>query len=164
MSRGPLLFAFLVAVGCAQMLFDVLGLPQAKAVAAATQVSPAMKVFTAHQRYETFAAAFHVGWRMRDGTWREHAIGPREYASMQGPYNRRNVYGAAFAYGPLLAADPRTQAMHRSVLRHAFCGPRNVRAELGVPVRARVVRVRVEPLVVPQRNDLPLQWEIDCAA
>src|SRR5262245_53641804 len=115
--RAKLSFAFLVGLGCLQMASDVLGLPKLKGLAAATQVSPAMKVFTAHESYETHAAFFSVQWRDATGL---HALAltPAVYKAVQGPYNRRNVYGAALAYGPLLRKNPATRAMQESVMNY----------------------------------------------
>src|SRR5262245_35466813 len=60
--RETAVFAFLVTIGTLQMAADVLAMPGLKAIAAATQVSPAMRVFTAHQGYETHAARFRLSW------------------------------------------------------------------------------------------------------
>lgn len=49
------------------MLGGMLGAPPLKALAAATQIAPAMKVFTAHQSYETQAARFTMRWQDHAG-------------------------------------------------------------------------------------------------
>ena len=54
------LAALLTLIGCGQMLADVLQLPRLKAAMQLMQVSPAMKVFTAHRGYETYAARFYI--------------------------------------------------------------------------------------------------------
>jgi hypothetical protein len=159
--RSKLTFAFLVGLGCMQMAADVLGLPKLKAVAAATQVSPAMKVFTAHEGYETHAARFTLLWRDSSGP-HQLEITPEIYKAVKGPYNRRNVYGAALAYGPLLRKRIQTQRMQESVMRYGLCKGGPLREELGVPADATHLSVRVTPVRPPARTDLELEWEVGC--
>jgi hypothetical protein len=149
-------FVFLVGLGSLQMAADVLGMPKLKAAAATTQVAPAMKVFTAHQGYETHAARFSLHWRDANGSATTLHLTPGSYAKVAGPYNRRNVYGAAFAYGPLLRADPVTRPMHESVMRYALCTPGVLREELGIP-RDVVITARVTPVRPTHRNGLELE-------
>jgi hypothetical protein len=155
-------FCFLVGLGSLQMVGDVLGLPQLKGFAAATQVSPAMKVFTAHQGYETHAARFSLHWKDEAGLAHVLSLNPETYSRVAGPYNRRNVYGAALAYGPILRADPRTRPMHESVMRYAFCSPGKLRGELGIPPQARDLRVVLVPTRDDARRDLEYEWRVDC--
>ncbi|MGH8188349.1 MAG: hypothetical protein ACREUC_17455 [Steroidobacteraceae bacterium] len=154
-------FVFLVALGSLQMAAEVLGMPKLKAVAATAQVAPAMKVFTAHQGYETHAARFSLHWRDARGQETTLQLTPETYAKVGGPYNRRNVYGAAFAYGPLLRVDPLTRPMHDSVMRYALCKPGVLREELDIP-RDVVLTARVTPVRPPPRDDLELEWEVSC--
>jgi hypothetical protein len=161
-ARSILAFVFLIGLGCLQMIADVAGMPRLKALAAATQVSPAMKVFTAHDRYETHAAKFLLTWNDPTGATHELALTPAVYRNVRGPYNRRNVYGAALAYGPLLRASPHTRRMQESVMNYAFCAPGALLGELGIPIDARNVRAQVIALRPPQRTDLVTQWEVTC--
>jgi hypothetical protein len=160
--RARLTWGFLVALGSLQIAADALGMPRVKAVAAALQVSPAMKVFTAHDGYETHAAHFSLSWRDADDAPHVLWLDPVSYSHVRGPYNRRNVYGAAFAYGPLLRADPRLRAMQESVMRYGLCEPGTLRAELGIPRDARQLIARVMPLRDPARDDLEFSWQVRC--
>jgi hypothetical protein len=162
-ARERFVFALLVALGSAQMVADVSGWPGLKVAAAATQVSPAMRVFTAHAGFETYASRFRIEWRDATHGVRSIELDPATYARVRGPYNRRNVYGAALAYGPLLAADPRTAAMHASVMHYAFCKPGTMRDELSIPHGAAVA-IEVVPRRPDARLDLPTRWEVDCGA
>lgn len=163
-KRAILVFGFLVGVGSLQIVAEMLTLPKVKALAAATQVSPAMKVFTAHQGYETHAARFALSWRDAKGSVHELQLDPKTYASVRGPYNRRNVYGAALAYGPLLRSDANLRPMQDSVMRYAFCDPGIMRAELGVPSDAVNLQVHITPVRELARHDLELSWEVRCHA
>lgn len=161
-TRDRLAWAFLVTLGSLQIAADAFGLARVKALAAALQVSPAMQVFTAHAGYETHAARFSLSWLDPSGTAYVLALDPSTYARVAGPYNRRNVYGAAFAYGPLLRADPRLRGMQESVMRYALCDPGSLRAELGIPVDALYLTAHVEPVRPVKRTDLEFSWLVDC--
>jgi len=161
-ARQMLAFTFLLSLGSMQMIADLLALPRLKGLALATQVAPAMKVFTAHQGFETHAARFALHWRDAAGTRHMIELSPATYRRVKGPYNRRNVYGAALAYGPLLRADPRTQPLHASVMRYAFCAPGVLRVELGIPSDASDLGIVVQPTRLDARTDLEMQWAVHC--
>ena len=160
--KPALVLGFLISLGSLQMIGDVLGLPRLKGFAAAIQVSPAMKVFTAHQGYETHAARFTLHWEDAAGIPQTLALNPDTYARVAGPYNRRNIYGAALAYGPILRSDPRTRAMQESVMRYAFCTPGSLGVELGIPPDVQNLRMEVLPTRSDARRDLELAWGVDC--
>lgn len=161
-ARNALVFGFLVGLGSLQIAADALGMPRLKSFAAALQVSPAMKVFTAHDGYETHAARFALRWKDGSGAAHELMLDPHSYANVGGPYNRRNVYGAAFAYGPLLRSDARLAPMQASVMRYALCSPGSLRGALGIPPDATDLMAHVMPVRATPRTDLELSWEVDC--
>ena len=129
MSRAAL---FLLIVGLLQMTGDLLRLPALKAVAAATGASPAPKVFSSVQGLETFSSTFYLEWRDRDGVAHTVELTPELYSLVRGPYNRRNVFGAALAYAPILSADPRTKPMYEAVVQYALCARAPLLRELGI--------------------------------
>jgi len=160
----PLFLGLLFALALGQMAADVAGWTGVRAVFSATCAAPAPKVFSAVRGLETYSTRFRVEWREHDGTHGSLAIDPAAGALLDGPYNRRNVYGAALAYGPVLAADVRTRPMLEGVLRRALCGERALLREMGIdPARvAGGVRVLYEPLRVGALGDLPLVLEAPC--
>jgi hypothetical protein len=152
--------AFLLAVlGLSRMLADLAGMPALAAVAGATSAAPAPKVFSSQRGLETYSSRFFIEWSTATG---EHAVEltPELGARLVGPYNRRNVYGAALAYGPLLASDPRTAPLFHSVQRAALCGDAPLLAELGIATPGRVgpVRIRVVPLARLANTGSDLDW------
>ena len=161
-TRSVIVFGVLVALGSLQIAADALGMSWLKGLAAATQVAPAMKVFTAHQGYETHAAQFALSWRDRGGKRHTLMLDPETYAKLDGPYNRRNVYGAAFAYGPLLRNDPKLRPMQESVMQYALCKPGHLRSDFGIPADATGLTAHVIPMRPMTRTDLELTWEIHC--
>jgi hypothetical protein len=157
---------FLLAIGLLQMTGDLVqqfvSEPVGKAVkgiGAATAASPAPKVFSAVRGLETYSTRFFLEWEEADGSSHSMELTPEVYARLRGPYNRRNVYGAALAYGPVLPTELRDP-----VLRYAVCGDAPLLRELGIdPSRRRgPVRVRLEPLPGTDLGDLPPILEAPC--
>lgn len=162
MKRGAA--AGLLALGLAQMAGDRLGIDALKALAAATGASPAPKVFSAVRGLETYSTRFSLEWTDRNGAQRVLELTPEVYARLRGPYNRRNVFGAVLAYGPILATDARTRGMYDSVAHYALCGDAPILRELGVDPEtvAGGVSVRLRPRDGSSTGDLPLLLEPRC--
>lgn len=161
----------LLTIGLLQMFGELLsltGLKDAGAIisgfAAATCASPAPKVFSAVRGLETYSTRFFLEWNDRNGKSQSVELTPHVYSRLSGPYNRRNVYGAALAYGPVLATNPKTRPMFESVINYALCGRAVLLGELGIDMGHRVgpVRVRYEPLPDSQMNNLPRLLEPTC--
>src|SRR5215467_9112261 len=104
----------LLAIGLLQMAGDVFHLPALKGIGAATTASPAPRVFSSVRGLETYSTHFFLEWTDRDNWENSLQLTPELYAQLRGPYNRRNVYGAVLAYGPVLQADPRTRTLFES--------------------------------------------------
>jgi hypothetical protein len=139
--------AVLVAIGCLQMIGDLSGQPALRAIGAALQASPAPKVFTAQNGFETYSSKFYIDWQDRAGVRHSLELTPGVYRGVQGPYNRRNAYGAAISYAPVLASNPRTKPMMEEIAHFGFCNGAPLLAELHIP-RDDVVyplHVRLEP-------------------
>ena len=125
-----LLLATLGLIGTIKPLFDQMGHQKLSALASMTQVSPAMKVFTAHDGYETFANKFSITIDRVDGSREQLTMSPELYQRLDGPYNRRNAYGATIAYGPLLSTNPSTRSMFEQVAAYSICKPGTLIAEV----------------------------------
>src|SRR5438270_9821355 len=97
----------LLALGLLQMAGDVLRIPAIKGLGAATAAAPAPKVFSAVRGLETYSTRFFLEWSGADGEAHSLELTPEVYSRLRGPYNRRNVYGAALAYGPVLPEELR---------------------------------------------------------
>lgn len=162
-SRGAI---FLGVVGLAQLTGDLTGLAALKGIGAATCASPAPKVFSAVKGLETYSTTFFLEWIGRDGQAHSLKLTPELNARFRGPYNRRNIFGAVLAYGPVLVSDPRTRPMFDSVARYALCGDAPVLRELGIDPAgiAGRIRVRLEPREGSDTGSLPLVLEAPCDA
>jgi len=144
----------LTLLGLAQMTGDVLHLTPLKAIAAATAASPAPKVFSAVRGLETYSTRFFI-------TWPGHRIEmtPAVYSRMRGPYNRRNVYGAALAYAPVLPPELRDP-----VMRRALCNGAPLLREIGVDPHAirGTPAVVLEPLPGTSLEGVQTRFEAPC--
>jgi hypothetical protein len=154
----------LLAIGLMQMAGDLSGIPALKGIGAATGASPAPKVFTVVRGMEAYSTRFHLEWTDRGGVGYTRQLTPELYARLAGPYNRRNVYGAVLAAGPVLATDERLAAMYRGVSRYALCGRAPLLREIGIDPAdvAGAVRVRYEPIGGATMGDLPRVLEVNC--
>jgi hypothetical protein len=113
---------------------------------------------------ETFSTRFDLEWHDRMGQPHTLTLTPEIYSRIRGPYNRRNVYGTALAFGPVLAADDRTQALLRAVMSYSLGDDAPLLRELGVdPAEiSGPVRVRYEPRSGAKLDDdLPRVLEAD---
>lgn len=137
----------LIFLGTIKVIADICGWPTISAVAAVTQTAPAMKVFTAHNGYETFSSIYTLSLIDADDKHHVFTLTPEIYDGLKGPYNRRNVYGAAIAYGPILSSSTHTSAMWQSVARSAFCEHASIIHELGVNVtEVKTVVMQYQPM------------------
>lgn len=154
----------LVFLGLLQMAGDLAQLPPLKAIAAATGASPAPKVFSAVKGLETYSTRFFVEWRAPSGEFRALELTPAIYSRLAGPYNRRNVFGAVLAYGPVLSTDPHSKPLFDAVARYALCGNAPLLRELGIApneVEGRV-RIRLQPRPGTDMGALPTSLEAPC--
>ncbi len=156
--------SLLLALGGAKMAGDLLDVPSLSGVAAATAASPSPKVFTTVEGLETFSTGFHVAWRDPGGAPHTLVIDRSVYSRLRGPYNRRNVWGAVLAYGPVLSTNPKTQEMFRSVVTFGLCGDAPLLAELGLdPSSMREVAIHYTPRA-GSAPTLPMVLRADCEA
>ena len=153
---------FLLVIGLLQMTGDLLGVAALRGIGAATAASPAPKVFSAVEGLETYSSTFFLECS-GSSSWVAR-LTPEIYARLRGPYNRRNVYGAVLAYGPVLVSNPSTLPIFLAVSRYALCGKSPLLDELNVqvPQTCGTLRVRVVPREGSTTGDLPLVLEPLC--
>lgn len=149
MKTRNIMAIVLLVVGMTQMVGYVIGVRALRGVGLASGVSPFPKVFCAADGYEAFAATFYVEGESLDGELWSRKVDPAWYSQMRGPYNRRNVYGAALAFAPRLPEELRD-----AILCEALKPGSALRRELGVPVNLADVRVRI----VPRDGEIEGPW------
>lgn len=118
----------LLALALVQMIGDVLGWRPLVGLGAAWGASPRPKVFSDVAGLETFSSRFTLVWRDEGGATERLEITPQVYSRLAGPYNRRNVYGAALSYGPRLPDE-----LWQPVYCYGLAADGPLRRELGLP-------------------------------
>jgi len=128
MKLRNILAVVLLIVGSSQMIGYLTGLKPLRGVGLASGVSPFPKVFCEADGYEAFAASFRLEGQRADGTLWVREFDPEWYSQLSGPYNRRNVYGAALAFAPRLP-----EKLRDHLLDEALSPTSRMRSELNIP-------------------------------
>lgn len=133
----------LLGLGLLSALGFAAGSDTLRALGAMTAASPLPFVFSSFRGVETFAADFEIELTRPNGERVRHRITPELYAKLDGPYNRRNTYGAVLSYGPALDAA-HERVLVDSVLRYGLCGRGPLAQRFGEvePVQRISVEVR----------------------
>lgn len=161
--KHTLLAGLLCFLAIIKVLSDVLGFESLSAVAAVTNVAPAMKVFTAHKGYETYSSTFQLTSKHIDGQVVSTQLNPENYSGLRGPYNRRNVYGALIAYGPILFSNPKTKEMWNAMSFRSFCGETSVLSELGFTNQSGIQNVIIDYVgQIKSEDKYPTQLRVAC--
>lgn len=132
------LYVLVVAAGLMQIAGYLTRNSSIKGLGAAIASSPLPIVFTEVKGVETFASEFHIEYTGADGSRKSLLVTPEMYSRLQGPYNRRNIYGAAISYGPVLP-----EALWGSVLEYGICRKTLIK-ELGIPETASDITIRIK--------------------
>ncbi len=162
MTKERVLAALLLLLGSLSMIGNAVGSDLLKGLGAMTCASPAPKVFSAVKGLETYSTKFRIEWIDHEGAPHSVLLTPELYARLRGPYNRRNVYGAVLAFGPVLVTDPRTRPMWESIMRYAACDERPLLRELGIDPSKIGGRLQVVLEPIHDIGDLPRQLEAPC--
>lgn len=117
----------LLLLGSIQMLGVAVDSRALRGLGAALAMAPNPKVFSDVDGLETFASEFRLSFRDAAGAPRSLVITPEVYGRIRGPYNRRNVYGAALSYAPRMP-----EALWTSVYCYGLRADGPLRRELGL--------------------------------
>lgn len=117
----------------------IANVPALRGLGAATVIAPFPKVFSDVDGFETFAADFVLQGMDGAGVAFSREITPEFYSQLKGPYNRRNVYGAALSYAPRLP-EPLWQA----VWCYGLGGSGPLRTEFALPPGARDLTIKIK--------------------
>jgi hypothetical protein len=130
----------LLCVGSLQMIGYAIGSRALRGIGLASGIAPFPKVFCDVDGYEAFAASYVVGGVQQDGRLWSRQLDPQWYAELEGPYNRRNVYGATLAFAPRLPSDLRNE-----LLGHALAPESTLRRELSIPATIKNLKLTITP-------------------
>ena len=110
------LYIVIVLIGFLHIIGYLSGVKVIRSIGAITAASPLPIVFTEVKGIETFASDFYLTWTNEDNSKEEILMTPALYSKIKGPYNRRNVFGAAIAYGPVLPKE-----IYEPILNYGLC-------------------------------------------
>ena len=113
-----------------------------KGVGLASVASPLPLVFSNFREIETFAADFQLRLKDSGKIIYDTQITSELYQKLRGPYNRRNIYGAVFAYGPVLT-QPSEKVLVDSVIKNGFCSDGVLIEEFELPKNFDEVEIEV---------------------
>ena len=141
LAVANVLASVVLIVGLSQMAGFVLNLRAVRAIGAVSVIAPLPKVFTDVDGVETFASRFVLEYTRPDGEIEQLEITPEVYGMIGGPYNRRNVYGAALSYGP----TPRfPRPLFNAVFEYGLIEPGPLGREMGIQEGSTDFRLRIE--------------------
>lgn len=110
------MYSIVVLIGALQIIGYVIKIEPIKHLGILTASSPLPIVFTEVDGMETFVNDFYIQWKDEEGQNQQVEITPEIYSRLKGPYNRRNIFGAAIAYGPILPEE-----VSKTILRYGLC-------------------------------------------
>jgi len=140
------IYILIIAIGLLQVTGYLLDVKIIRGLSQSFGSSPLPIVFTEVKGVETFASDFFIHFTDSTGTEQERQITPAMYSKLKGPYNRRNIYGAAISYGSILKKE-----LLEPVLHYALCRKVLVE-EMGLPVSANNYSIRIKTKTAG-RND-----------
>lgn len=144
------LYIFVVFIGFLQIIGYLTKVSPIRSLGIVTASSPLPIVFTEVKGVETFASNFYIRYNDHIGQKHEVQITPEIYAKFKGPYNRRNIYGAAISYGPVLP-----KKIWKSVLSYGLCND-ILKDELEVPVTPDSFSIYIETRTAGKKDT----WEL----
>jgi len=131
------LYILVVVVGFLQIIGFTLKNKTIRGIGIASTSAPLPLVFTKVKDVETFSNQFFIDYTTKENQKLSLEITPKVYSKIKGAYNRRNVYGAAFSYAPLL-----DKKLLNTILYYSFCD-KNLISEIGLPQDATDFTVRI---------------------
>ena len=136
MKKG--LYIFILLIGFLQIIGYLTKIKIIRDLGIVTSSSPLPIVFTEVKGVETFASDFYFKFKDENGVNQKIKITPEIYSKLKGPYNRRNIFGAAIAYGPILP-----EKLWKSVLTYGLCN-NILNEELNIPITDNEFSVLIE--------------------
>lgn len=128
----------ILCLGCLQFIGYVLNNQTLRGLGAACGFAPYTKVFSDVDGFETFAADFFLILETTDGETSTIPVTPEFYQQLKGPYNRRNVYGAALSYSPRMP-----EALWQSVFCYGFQTNGPLRGEFGIGDEVKKISMHI---------------------
>jgi sterol desaturase/sphingolipid hydroxylase (fatty acid hydroxylase superfamily) len=124
--------------------------------------SPLPIVFSHYKGVETFATRFHLYIELDTEIPFNFTttLDATKYELIKGPYNRRNVYGAMFSFGPFFEDDALIK-LRDQILKYAVCEPGMMKRELYL-TNALIKKIDITTTVDTQNDNRTWITHIVC--
>ena len=137
------MFSLLVLLGCLSTIGYIAKSDEIKGLGFASGSSPLPFVFSAYNGVETFSTTFELDITFKNGTNMIKMMDNKLYGMLDGPYNRKNVYGAIFSHGPFFD-KPEMIEIRQQVLYWGLCEPGILAKEFEIndDIKETIINVR----------------------
>ncbi|XWV26336.1 desaturase [Tupanvirus soda lake] len=115
-----ILLLVVLGIGCMNIVGYMFNSTPIKAVSFVSGASPLPLVFSAYNGVETFSTTFTIDIETNDNITFAFPLTREIYSNIEGPYNRRNIYGVVFSHGPFFQL-PELVALRQLLLKYAIC-------------------------------------------
>lgn len=132
------LYILIITTGLLQVMGYLTNIKMIRNLGMATASSPLPIVFTEIKGVETFASDFFIQYTDTNEIRKEIKITPEIYSKLKGPYNRRNIYGAAISYGPVLKKE-----LWQAVFNYGLCR-QVLQEEMELPLSGKKYSIKVK--------------------
>ena len=147
------LYVAVVIIGLLQIIGYLTKVKTIRDIGMVSASSPLPIVFTEVRGVETFASDFYFRWTNNEGSLEEVLITPNLYSKLKGPYNRRNIYGAAISFGPVLPAE-----LWNPILNYGLCND-VLKDELQLPVSQQNFSVFIKTRTKGKQDEWTLKTD-----
>lgn len=114
------IITLLLLLGSMNMIGYIFDSNNMKNIAYISTSSPLPFVFTSYNDVETFSLHHELNLEYKNGTNSAILLDHKLYSKLKGPYNRRNVIGAAFSHGAFFT-DKRMLEIRDQIFYWGFC-------------------------------------------
>lgn len=152
LNKQKIVYLILLLIGLLQIIGLTPGLQPLRGLGLATVAAPLPLVFSHFRGNETFAADFKLQLLKNEQIVFDQQIDSQMYSLLRGPYNRRNIYGAVFAYGAYLN-KPGEVELVQSVLKRGFCDGGPLKGEFGIESDFDTVHIHVHTKTASRQKD-----------
>ncbi len=153
-KRHKVLYYTILVIGMLQITGYLTKTKIIRDLGAVTCSAPLPIVFTEVKGVEAYASDFFLEYKNEDGLLEEIKLTPEIYSKLKGPYNRRNVYGAAIAGAPILP-----ETLWKPILTYGLCND-VLKNELQLPVSKNDFSVKI--ITRTKGRDDHWHLKIDC--
>lgn len=149
------IYYLIVIIGFLQTIGFLTKIKPIRSLGIVTAASPLPIVFTEVKGVETFASDFYFRWNNESSEVQEVKVTPELYSRLQGPYNRRNIFGAAIAYGPVLP-----EKVWQPILNYGLCN-NILTEELDLPIDKESFSLYIKTRTKDRTDDWTLKTDCE---